>query len=640
MELRPTATVFISCLMVASVAANDNVGKEENFEGFARHIVAPHPLNSNSSRTISEHQSVDQPNEMLISNNRSFQGWHPYNPSAPIMHAPSAAEGEQMDSLVVATLNGKKISKQIYNFTETGKPSLCLNYLASEDGLQFNYDGHFSYEYDPQGRMITAERLSLSYPWESERYEFAYEGNSPLYTSQISFEYNEKGGWEPYKRAEYTFDENDNTTSETYYSWDMELNDWTPASKTEATYDEMNRIKTYWPYNWSTEKSKWVGDSEGYSPGQRFEYTPIGSLAKMSEFIWENEAWLEYVQTTITYNDYALETRRERAFWNRDRQDWSGGDAYGQWGNVRYNSLETKSYDDYARIIEDNVFSSKTGEFLNTWRQTWEYEELGNNITKVITYEMSVGSDGSTYPTSKVETHNLGLLELYYISYDNTTGEWLPTREEKRQLDENGFYLGGEFLNYFNGKVVNGTKEEFVYSDDFNPALGYDTPLEGRHWTLKTSVSDEWKLTNIDTFTWGPRGVMTSYTYHDYKNSDGVKATGWEIGYDFNADTSDIFIWPDANRGKDYQQNKTLKVIEYKNRNYANGNTSWQPEYSEEYVFYYSDRKTTSVDNVSIDGEKIEVARYDISGRIVTSPTSGVNIIRYSDGSTRKVIIK
>ena len=35
-----------------------------------------------------------------------------------------------------------------------------------------------------------------------------------------------------------------------------------------------------------------------------------------------------------------------------------------------------------------------------------------------------------------------------------------------------------------------------------------------------------------------------------------------------------------------------------------------------------------------------EVARYTIDGRQVSEPVKGINIIRYSDGSTRKVFVK
>ena len=38
--------------------------------------------------------------------------------------------------------------------------------------------------------------------------------------------------------------------------------------------------------------------------------------------------------------------------------------------------------------------------------------------------------------------------------------------------------------------------------------------------------------------------------------------------------------------------------------------------------------------------DAVEIARYDIHGRLISEPTKGVNIIKYSDGTTRKEIIK
>lgn len=35
-----------------------------------------------------------------------------------------------------------------------------------------------------------------------------------------------------------------------------------------------------------------------------------------------------------------------------------------------------------------------------------------------------------------------------------------------------------------------------------------------------------------------------------------------------------------------------------------------------------------------------EVARYTIDGRLINEPVKGINIVRYSDSSTRKVFVK
>lgn len=43
---------------------------------------------------------------------------------------------------------------------------------------------------------------------------------------------------------------------------------------------------------------------------------------------------------------------------------------------------------------------------------------------------------------------------------------------------------------------------------------------------------------------------------------------------------------------------------------------------------------------VEADNNATEVVRYDIHGRLLTEPTKGINIVKYSDGTTRKEIVK
>ena len=46
------------------------------------------------------------------------------------------------------------------------------------------------------------------------------------------------------------------------------------------------------------------------------------------------------------------------------------------------------------------------------------------------------------------------------------------------------------------------------------------------------------------------------------------------------------------------------------------------------------------VEGVEVDENSIEVSRYDIHGRLITEPTKGVNIVIYTDGTTRKEIVE
>ena len=45
------------------------------------------------------------------------------------------------------------------------------------------------------------------------------------------------------------------------------------------------------------------------------------------------------------------------------------------------------------------------------------------------------------------------------------------------------------------------------------------------------------------------------------------------------------------------------------------------------------------IENIATDNA-IEIARYDIHGRLLNEPTKGINIVKYSDGTTRKEIVK
>ena len=54
-----------------------------------------------------------------------------------------------------------------------------------------------------------------------------------------------------------------------------------------------------------------------------------------------------------------------------------------------------------------------------------------------------------------------------------------------------------------------------------------------------------------------------------------------------------------------------------------------------EFFFMYD-----GVEGVEMDNNAVEVARYDIHGRLLSEPTPGINIVKYSNGTTRKEIVK
>ena len=50
--------------------------------------------------------------------------------------------------------------------------------------------------------------------------------------------------------------------------------------------------------------------------------------------------------------------------------------------------------------------------------------------------------------------------------------------------------------------------------------------------------------------------------------------------------------------------------------------------------------ETTGIDGVEAAGSNEEVARYTLDGRKLSAPQKGVNIVKYADGSTKKVVVE
>ena len=48
----------------------------------------------------------------------------------------------------------------------------------------------------------------------------------------------------------------------------------------------------------------------------------------------------------------------------------------------------------------------------------------------------------------------------------------------------------------------------------------------------------------------------------------------------------------------------------------------------------------TGIDKVSTSSDVKEVSRYSVNGQRLAAPTKGLNIVKYSDGSVKKVVVQ
>lgn len=628
------AAVMLACTTVSAAAV------VPDFTGFTRHIYPRENQAPVVSRKLPAAPTPFMSRNTVKSDYR-FVGWNDSDPVAPAMVRRQVSEGEMLDEVTGVYLDGKPLSKQTFQYTENGNPLRCDNYVASADGEEYVYNGHYAYEYDAAGRVTSAEKVSVD--GSSVRYEYLYSGDSQIYNCQMSYRMDESGKWIPYQKGEYEYDSNLNTTKETYSQWVAgATQNWLQVVMNEATYDELNRLTSYFPYIWDATTSKWIGNNDGAYAGQRFVYTKAGNDALQADYTWEDGQWLEYHRLVYTYDDSDLLICLEKLYWNRIAADWSGGDAYGEWGDIKNNAKEEYTYDQYGRLVTDNVYKYKNGKYVNNYRMTRSYVALEDGETEITETSGNVSNAGQDYsPNARniVRINRFGS-ESYFCSYKmNDNDEWVPQQEEIRYFMEGyHWFTGGDYYYFNDGVRVNSSKERFYYSDDFNPELDYKTPYEGRHWVGSADSEDGWKLKSVDKFTWGPRDVMTGYIGYNALSGTMAKESAFEVEYDFTADCAKIFFWPDSNLGDTFYENKTLKSTNWMNPQANSGIDEWNDAISYEFTYHYSPR-SASVRSIDNDVNITEIARHDVSGRRLASPAPGINIITYSDGSVRKVII-
>ena len=131
----------------------------------------------------------------------------------------------------------------------------------------------------------------------------------------------------------------------------------------------------------------------------------------------------------------------------------------------------------------------------------------------------------------------------------------------------------------------------------------------------------------------------------------GISRLGQNIflGWDDSNDHLDIYINSVVPPPTGFYQfapadyNYLRKILLYVPRGAARAYK--KAEYWNEFIHFieYDFDKLTGIDKVTTDsdnqGENYEVARYSINGLRLNAPTQGINIVKYSDGTTKKVMV-
>lgn len=563
-----------------------------------------------------------------------------------------ASAKEKLDSIVRKNILGQRVSKQTFTYTKEGWRLHCNNYVPDEMTGEWKLYGYYDYVYDDLGRTIESSIVDESAGGESAKYEFFYSDESPYYTSQIYSTY-ENGEWVPAQKADYVYDERYNTIEEVYSLYTFDAADWTPVERKTATFDAADRVTSYYEYVWDEASNDWVG--RPYSLlSQTFTYDGEGRDLLTSYYTWENGKWLEYERDAYTYDGNGNMLKLETSFWNRDRQDWSGADDYSDsWGTAtRYNRRLEYTYDDKDRVTSlSNYAMDGAGKWTNDLNETYEYEDLedGTYRSTRITYK-PLREAGVLEPNTKSERiMNKYGSTLYSKSWriNSDYTDFVPEDEAEMYVDEYDNYFGStsyRFMVNEDGTVTRyGTlREIFTFADDWDPASRLNNP--------ETYVIQQGSYESDDTFTdyqmyeysWVEgTDIIAGYNNYQFVRGNKTPIATWVTEYDPDKTTEDFYSWPIATQIDAMNIYKVLATHNYQNWSYITGSTDWTPDSSYDDAYYYSGVTPSGIGRLETTAEGArEVARYNLSGQRVDKSAEGIMIIKYDDGSTKKVINK
>lgn len=553
---------------------------------------------------------------------------------AQILKAGGSASHEKLDEVTRELLDGEPVTRQIFTYTEKGQPLHADNY-ARPDYDEWAIVSTFDYKYDELGRIVRSDNTGFLPGYTTERYEYTYSDNSAYYSRIIYYRANpDTDKLEAVQRADYKYDEYGNTVSQELFTSDDNGATWLFMDKKEASFLENGLQTSYFVYTPNDTQDAWVGDT-----GERYEYRTDGLDDKISRYIWENDAWLEYERDSFTYSDKGLLQRQDNVYWNRDAQDWSGNDTYGFY--TLRNSYTEYSYDSDGNILSSLFYQkNNAGEYVVIQKELYANTALDNGGLE-ITHETHLRWQGSepTLCRKEIIRRNRFGSEYYYKHFTYTSGREMATQEEVREIDANNVYHSGNFYSFTNDENNSryGEQREEFFFDATTPTAF--KPVSGKHYFGTGRDTDtSWKEDSNTEFIWNPALEDAYVGFNYYKVTDGERTpvSAFLNEYDFEADMANIWMWPISGKRPEFYTNKTLRQCNWFN---YDGDSEWDTSNSYVDTFHYSSTEEDGIDNRIADPEAKEISRYDLLGNRLTAPRNGINIVRYSDGTVRKVMV-
>ena len=219
-------------------------------------------------------------------------------------------------------------------------------------------------------------------------------------------------------------------------------------------------------------------------------------------------------------------------------------------------------------------------------------------------------------------------------------------------------YMTATAAELINNNVINGSIYDYPAFATVDIASTYDE--ETRKLNIKVygnNVSDFKKVMGDDA-------VLTVYLTQDSQKGDQVVGSTTQYNYTNNdvlrmivsGELGDAISWDGTSYEKNYEvtipesisitKKKIMHVVAFISRPIKYEDNTFTTSITDAWVTNANTCKigestATGINDAVVDAEDVhEVARYSLDGMLLSAPVKGINIVKYSNGKTAKVVVE
>ncbi len=208
-------------------------------------------------------------------------------------------------------------------------------------------------------------------------FSYTYDSlDNSLSEAYIAFYDSTSNQWNYWFKGEYTFNESGKLTELDAYFWDDTLNIWLNTAKSAFFYNTEGIKTEELIYGWDEIEAEWE-----FSSKNSREINDAGLCTQKTDYYWDDVAndWAPNYRTDSTYDDNSNLLEHINYIWDVNVNNW-----------MPY-YREKSTYDEANNLIEFIIYEQSTfvdvnDTLLPSTKTVYEYDSIGNQITKELSY--------------------------------------------------------------------------------------------------------------------------------------------------------------------------------------------------------------------------------------------------------------